>query len=59
MFNIKKLQLELVSNADMYYFFEKGMKGGIFYISKRYKLFNILWPKTRITHIIHLEMNNL
>ena len=31
-----KVKLELISDADMYLFFEKGMRGGVSYISKRY-----------------------
>ena len=36
MLNMTKIELELISDADMYLFFEKGMRGGISYISKRY-----------------------
>ena len=32
-----KIELELISHADMYLSFEKGMGGGLSYISKRYK----------------------
>ena len=30
-----KIGLELIKDADMYLFFEKGMRGGVLYISKR------------------------
>ena len=30
------IKLELISNTDMHLFIEKGMRGGISYISKRY-----------------------
>ena len=36
MLNATKVELELISDEDMYLFFEKGMRGGDFYISKRY-----------------------
>ena len=32
----KKIELELISDADIYFFFEKRMRGGVSYISKRY-----------------------
>ena len=33
--NITKVELELISDADMYLFFEKGVRGGVLYISRR------------------------
>ena len=30
-----KVELNLISDVDMYLFFEKGMRGGVSYISKR------------------------
>ena len=36
MFSITKVELELISDINMYLFFEKCMTGGITYISKRY-----------------------
>ena len=36
MLNMAKVELELISDADMYFLFEKGMKGGVSCISKRY-----------------------
>ena len=32
-----EVELELISDADLYLFFEKGMRGGFSFISKRYK----------------------
>ena len=32
--NMTKVELELASDADMYLLFEKGMRGGVSYISK-------------------------
>ena len=37
MLNITKVELELITDPDMYVFFEKGMKGGVSYISNTYK----------------------
>ena len=36
MLNITKVDLELISDADIYLFFEKGMRDGSSDISKRY-----------------------
>ena len=48
----------------MYIFFEKGMKGGVSYISNRYrkannKYFKSYDPKQESKHIICLDANNL
>ena len=36
MLSMTQIELGLISDADMYLFYEKGMRGGISYISKRY-----------------------
>ena len=36
MLNMTKVELEFILVADMYLFFEKGMRDGVHYISKRY-----------------------
>ena len=36
MVNMTKVQLDFVSDVDMYLLFEKGMRGGVSYISKRF-----------------------
>ena len=36
MLNITNIEFELISNADMYLFFKKGMGGRVSYFSKRY-----------------------
>ena len=36
MLNMTKAELELISDADMCLFFEKGMRHGDSYISKKY-----------------------
>ena len=37
---ITKIELELISDMDMYLFVEKGMSGGISYIAKRFSKAN-------------------
>ena len=41
-----KFELEVVLDADMYLFFEEGMRGGISYISKRYSKANNKYLKS-------------
>ena len=36
MLSMKKV--EIISDADMYLFFEKGVRGGVSYISERYNI---------------------
>ena len=36
MLNMTKIRLEPFSGPDIYIFFEKGMRGGVSYISNRY-----------------------
>ena len=40
MLNITKVELEKDSNPDIHLFIERGMKGGISYINKRYSKAN-------------------
>ena len=59
-----KIKLELIQDPDMYIFFEKGIKGGISYISNRYSKVNNKYlksyePKQESKHIIYLDTNNL
>ena len=63
MLNMTKVELELISDANMYFFFEKGMRGGVSYISKRYSKANSTYlksyePKQESKHIIFLDANN-
>ena len=36
MLNMAKVGLELITDPEIYIFFEKGMRGGVSYISNRY-----------------------
>ena len=53
-----------ISYIDKYLFIEKGLRGGISYIAKRYAEANNKYrddydPKKPSTFISHLDMNNL
>ena len=59
-----KIELELISDLDMYIFFEKGTRGRMYYISNRYskannKCLKSCDPKQKTKHIIYLDTNNL
>ena len=59
-----KVELELVLDAHMYLFFEKGIKGGVSYIFKRYSNVNNKYLrsydlKQESKHIIYFDENNL
>ena len=64
MLKVTKIELEKISDADIHLFIEKGMRGGISYINKRYSEANNEYcpnydknePKEFITY---LDMNNL
>ena len=36
MLKIRKVEFELIAHPDMFIFFEKGARGGIYYIPDRY-----------------------
>ena len=40
MLNMKKVELELIPDADMHLFFQKGMRDGVSDVSKRYSKFS-------------------
>ena len=40
MLNMIKVELELISDSDMYFFFEKDTRGGLSHISKKYSKAN-------------------
>ena len=51
--NMTKVELELISDGNMYVLFDKGMRGGVSYISKRQKkptisIWNVItWNKNQ------------
>ena len=58
------VKLEKISDIGKYLFIEKGLRGGISYIAKRYakannKYMNDYDPKKQSTFISYLDMNNL
>ena len=60
----KLKKLELISDPDMYMFFEKGLICGIPYISYRYrkatnKHLKSYDPKEESKYIIYLDVNNM
>ena len=64
MLKMTKVELEKISNPDIHLFIERGMRGGISYINKRYsKVNNKYWPdydkNKPENHIFYLDMNNL
>ena len=59
-FKLAKIELELISDPDMFIFFEKGIKGGISYITNRYSKANNKYlksygPKQESLNIIYLD----
>ena len=64
MLKMTGVRLEKISDIDMYLFIEKGLRGGISYIAKRYakansKYLNDYDPKKPSTFISYIDMNNL
>ena len=64
MLNMTKVELELITDPDMYLFFEKGVRGGISYISNRYNKVNNRYLKSydskhESKHTIYYDANNL
>ena len=64
MLKMIKIELELILDLDMYIFFEKGTRGGIYYISNRYIKANNKYlkpydPTQELKYIISLDGNNL
>ena len=63
MLNLTKVEREVISDADMYLFFEKGMRGKVSFISKTYSKANNKFLessdlKQESNHIIYLDANN-
>ena len=64
MLKMTDIKLEKILGIDKYLFIEKGLRGGISYIAKRYtkgnnKYLNDYDPKKPSTFISYLDMNNL
>ena len=62
--SMTKIKLELISDPDLYMFFEKGMSSGVSCISNRYikannKYLKSYDPKEESKHVIYLDANNL
>ena len=58
MLNVTKVKLELISDPDVYILFEKGMRGGVSYISNRYSKTKNMYlksydPKQESKHITY------
>ena len=53
MLKITGIQLEKINDIDIHLFLEKGMRGGVSYISKRYS------KSHENTEIMYWDMNNL
>ena len=64
MLSVTKVAHEIISNAEFYLFFEKGIREGVSYISKKYSKINNNYLKSyaiqqELKHIIHLHTNSL
>ena len=64
MIKMTGVELELISDIDMHLFIEKGMRGGIPYIAKRYSTANNEYMENydsseESIYIIYLDANNL
>ena len=64
MLKMTRIKLDLISDIDMHLFIEKGMRGGISYISKRYSKVNNKYMKCYYSSeeskfVMYLDVNNL
>ena len=63
MLKMTGIKLEKIFDIDMYLFIEKGLRGGIYYIAKRYseasnKCIKSYDPTKPSKQITYLDMNN-
>ena len=61
---ISKVELELLTEEDKYLFVEKGIRGGISTITKRFAKANNervagYDPTDELTHLLYVDANNL
>ena len=64
MLKMEGVKLEKISDFYKYLFIEKGLRGGISYIAKRYtkannKYINDYDPKKQLAFILYLDMKNI
>ena len=64
MLKMTGVELEKLSGIDMYLFIEKGVRGGISYITKRHNKANNKYtknydPTKPSKYLLHFDMNNL
>ena len=64
MLKMTEIELELISHTDMHLFIEKGMRGGISYVAKRYSKANNAYMKDydnteETIYIMYFDANNL
>ena len=64
MLSLTKVEIELISDSDIYLILEKCMRGGFLCIFKRYilptnKFLKSYKPKQELKHMIYLDSNNL
>ena len=64
MLKMTRIELNLISDIDMHLFNEKRMRGGIFYIAKRYSKANNKYMESydsskESKYITYLDANNL